>query len=709
MHLSPRMVGLYPSSISVIIFYMADWAGKKLGKVLVENLVARGGMAEVYTGTHESLGRVAVKVMRGLLEKDTDQLARFQREAEVIEGLRHPNIVRMFEYAIIDESPYLVMEYIPGPSLAAYLKKLHDNEERLSMATIAQILTAVASALDYAHERGIVHRDIKPANVLLRSRSSEVELGKPLPVDVEPVLTDFGLVRLLDSTMHTTAGSVSGTPAYMSPEQARGEKADKRTDIYALGIMLYEMLAGVIPFQSDTTFGMLMKHINEPPPPIQGISPDLQALIDRALAKKPEYRYESAGALANEFVALFNGQTISPGTLHIAEMARQTAEAEQQGRTPPPRFRSNWMRIGIEIGVALVLLFIIYQFIDTNRTRVLATNLPIGRLRFDDYNYFMDSVSITLNSNVPQPEPGQHYEVWLLSDDGETAKDIGPIVYGASGTGRMEFREPTLENLLRNYSQVVITLEEDGVAISEPTGEVSYSSVFPPGALEPLRHLIVEHEQTPDQGPLMQNLWYYAGDYISKSINGDEFDPTYLGMVQALAGEDEPVFRKRMEEVINQIVGDLSDQYRDYDNDGEFDISGDGYGSLPQGEERLGYLQESALYAQMAADASDSTPNIRAYNNNVQVCLQNMEEWTREMLDLSLQLSDMEFGPRMEPTVNRLSTLVNQVVHGVDVNENGIIDAVAGECGADTAYDHAYFMADFQIYVGADRIPPSGQ
>lgn len=278
---------------------MADWAGKKLGKVLVENLVARGGMAEVYTGTHESLGRVAVKVMRGLLEKDTDQLARFQREAEVIEGLRHPNIVRMFEYAIIDESPYLVMEYIPGPSLAAYLKKLHDNEERLSMATIAQILTAVASALDYAHERGIVHRDIKPANVLLRSRSSEVELGKPLPVDVEPVLTDFGLVRLLDSTMHTTAGSVSGTPAYMSPEQARGEKADKRTDIYALGIMLYEMLAGVIPFQSDTTFGMLMKHINEPPPPIQGISPDLQALIDRALAKKPEYRYESAGALAN--------------------------------------------------------------------------------------------------------------------------------------------------------------------------------------------------------------------------------------------------------------------------------------------------------------------------------------------------------------------------------------------------------------------------
>ena len=121
--------------------------------------------------------------------------------------------------------------------------------------------------------RGLVHRDIKPANILLRSPSEVIELGKPLPADVEPILTDFGLVRLLDSTMLTTAGSVSGTPTYMSPEQARGEKVDKRTDIYSLGIVLYEMLAGTVPFQADTTFGMLMKHINEPPPSDQGYLP----------------------------------------------------------------------------------------------------------------------------------------------------------------------------------------------------------------------------------------------------------------------------------------------------------------------------------------------------------------------------------------------------------------------------------------------------
>src|SRR5512145_2678194 len=137
---------------------MADWAGKTLGKVHIDDLIARGGMAEVYTGMHESFGRVAVKVMRGLLERDSDQLARFQREAEVIEDLRHPNIVQMLEYDVIDESPYLVMEHIPGPSLAAYLNKLHSSKQRLPIGIVAQILKSMASALDYAHLKGIVHR-----------------------------------------------------------------------------------------------------------------------------------------------------------------------------------------------------------------------------------------------------------------------------------------------------------------------------------------------------------------------------------------------------------------------------------------------------------------------------------------------------------------------------------------------------------------------
>jgi len=692
---------------------MADWAGKTLGKVLMQELIARGGMAEVYTGTHDSFGRVAVKVMRGMLEQDSDQLARFQREAEVIESLRHPNIVQMYDYATVQESPYLVMEYIPGPSLAAYLKKLHDNKQRLPIGIVGNILKSIASALDYAHLKGLVHRDIKPANILLRSQSETVELGKPLPVDVEPILTDFGLVRLLDSTMLTTAGSVSGTPTYMSPEQARGEKVDKHTDIYSLGIVLYEMLAGTVPFQADTTFGMLMKHISEPPPPIPGISRDLQALIDRSLAKDPALRYESAGDLADEFMALFNGQTISPGTLHIAEIARQAAEARQGKTQPEERQGRRWLRIGIEIAIVLILAFVVYQFIDPNRVTVVATPLPpeipIGRMRFDDAGYFMDNLSVTLNNNIPEPGAGKHYEAWLIGNDAETTRDVGSLARGASGVWRLDFSDPAEGNLLKNYDQVQITEEQDGVVISSPTGNVVYSSVFPPQALENLRHLIVFHETTPDQGPLMQNLWYYSGDYVNKSINGDQFDKEYLGIVQAFAAGDEAILHRRIEEVINQLVGSLSDQYLDYDKDGKINISGDGYGSLSQGEERLGYLQESALYAKTAAEASDSTVNIRTYNDNVQICLQNMQGWTNQILELALQLNETPFGSEMEPIITQLSLLGTELVHGVDLNENGIIDPVAGECGADTAYYHSYYMADFQIYPGTNRVPPTGK
>ena len=672
-------------------------------------------MAEVYTGTHESFGRVAVKIMRGLLERDSDQLARFQREAEVIENLRHPNIVQMFEYDIVDEAPYLVMEYIPGPSLAAYLKKLHDNGQRLPIGIVAQILKSVASALDYAHLKGLVHRDIKPANVLLRSHSEIIELDKPLPQDVEPILTDFGLVRLLDSTMLTTAGSVSGTPTYMSPEQARGEKVTKSTDIYSLGIMLYEMLAGTVPFQADTTFGMLMKHINEPPAPIPGISPDLQALIDRALAKNPAHRYESAGDLADEFMALFNGQTLSPGTLHMIELVRQEAEESQKVKAQPQKRSFNWLRIGIEGLVVLLLAFVIYQFIDPGEVTAVATappldpDIPVGRMRFDDFNFFMDSISVTLNNNVPHPEGGTHYEVWLIGNDSETIRNIGPITYGPSGIGRLDFNDPSQANLLRDYSQVQITREQDEAVSDAPTGEILYSSVFPSQALEYIRYVLVSYERTPDRGPLMQNLWYYSGDYINNSINGNTLNEEALGIRQAFEANDEAVLRKRTEEVINQIVGDVNEAYQDHDGDGQVDDPGDGYGSLPNGEDRLGYLQETAQYIQLAADAPDSTPNIRTYGGNAQICLQNMEGWTNEILSLAQQLNETSLGPQMEPVVEELSTLGNQLVHGIDANENGLIDPVAGECGADTAYEHAYYMADMQIYTGPDRIPPAGK
>ena len=681
---------------------MADWAGKSLGKVQINDLIARGGMAEVYTGTHESFGRVAVKVMRGLLERDSDQLARFQREAEVIENLRHQNIVQMLEYAVVNESPYLVMEYIPGPSLASYLKKLHDDKQRLPIGIVAQILRSMASALDYAHLKGIVHRDIKPANVLLRSQSDPVELGKPLPADVEPILTDFGLVRLLDSTMHTTAGSVSGTPAYMSPEQARGEKVDKRTDIYALGIMLYEMLAGVVPFQADTTFGMLMKHINEPPAPIQGISPELQMVINRALAKNPKHRYESAGELANDFMALFNGQTVSPGTLHIAELIRKEAEQENKAQVEPSR--PNWVRIGIEIGVAAIALLVIYFVVNTQQN-AQARNVPIGRARFDFGNTDNDTINFALNQ-APRPEENHHYHTWLVHDDG-TFRDLGRLSFDASGVARLEFTDLSGKNLLEGLREIQITQEQDnGSASTKPAGEVVYSSVFPPQALEHIRNLDVSFDGGSDQAALIAGLYYYSGSYVEAAINGDTNSPGYIGMTAAYENGDEASLRKRTEEIINMIVGSESEQYLDYDGDGEIDTQANGYGSLVNGTQ-AGYLQQTALVAQAAADAPDSTSNIRQQNDSLQICIQNMKAWTDQILPLALELQAMEFGPEMEPIINELSILGLALSEGTDANQNGPIEAIPGECGAFQAYYYGIYMADFPIFTGANRLPPT--
>ncbi len=341
---------------------MPDWTGRKIGKVEINHLIARGGMAEIYTGIHETYGLVAVKIMRGLFERDIHQLARFKREADVVRELRHPNIVRMLEYVVEDETPCLVMDYISGPTLAAYMKSLHERDKRIPIVIVAQLLQDIANALDYAHSQGIVHRDIKPANVLLYSPVQQINVDHTLPLDVQPILTDFGLVRLLDSTLQTTSGSVSGTPTYMSPEQSRGEKVDSRTDIYSLGVMLYEMIAGVVPFQAETTFGMLMKHINEPPPPIKGASMDIQALLDRALAKDPAMRYQTAGEMANEFLSIFNGQNASPDTRYFAEVARKATEASNtRVQAEKPRF--PWKRIIAEMVFAIILALIIARFL----------------------------------------------------------------------------------------------------------------------------------------------------------------------------------------------------------------------------------------------------------------------------------------------------------------------------------------------------------
>ena len=333
---------------------MPEWIGKTIGKVRIDKYLAHGGMAEVYLGSHLSLDRpVAIKVLHSYIEQDPDLMARFQREAKVVAGLRHPNIVQIFDFDTTDGHPYIVMEYLKGPTLATYLRRLHERDERIPPHQVARLLKVVTAALDYAHEQSVIHRDIKPGNILLHGKADEIPLDKPLTNDVQAILTDFGLVRIANAASQTASGMVSGTPAYMSPEQARGDKTDHRTDIYSLGVVLYEMLAGRVPFEADSTLSVIYMHINEPPPPIAGISPAVQAVMNRALAKNPNDRYPTSREMAVDFFTAI-GMTAEAQTIYeVLPDNKSTKLAEALVKRKPARSPA-W--IGVTIFSFICLL-----------------------------------------------------------------------------------------------------------------------------------------------------------------------------------------------------------------------------------------------------------------------------------------------------------------------------------------------------------------
>ncbi|MBA3871856.1 MAG: serine/threonine protein kinase [Anaerolineae bacterium] len=269
--------------------------GKRLGQYEILSKLGSGGMAHVYRARQTSVDRdVAVKVIRTDLTEDAAFTERFAREARTIASLSHLHILKVFDYGQQEGIAYLVMELLEGGSLSTLIQK----NGALALPTAARILKQIAGALDYAHDKGIIHRDLKADNVLLDTAENAY-------------LTDFGIARLLnDTSKMTQTGTIMGTPAYMAPELWTGAAADKRADIYALGVILYEMINGNTPFSGDTPFVIMYQHLNEVPPVDklgEGLPEAVEEVILKAMAKKPEDRYSSGGELANAFDAAIGG------------------------------------------------------------------------------------------------------------------------------------------------------------------------------------------------------------------------------------------------------------------------------------------------------------------------------------------------------------------------------------------------------------------
>lgn len=285
--------------------------GITLGTYRVLSIIGHGGMSTVYQGYQASLDRyVAIKVLRPNLGSDSEFAERFKREAETVAKLRHQNILQALDFGQQGTLWYMVTEYINGVTLKEYIWKQHEAGHRIPAAEIIHIVGSIASALEYAHDHGLVHRDIKPANIMLRSETHKTLRNSP---PYTPILTDFGVARILEGIQHTGTGHAIGTPDYMSPEQARGEPAGPRSDIYSLGVVIYEMVTGNLPFRGESALAVLVKHMqDEPPAPrifSDDVSEELEVTLYQALAKDPLDRFAHATDLAFAVAQAYRGSS----------------------------------------------------------------------------------------------------------------------------------------------------------------------------------------------------------------------------------------------------------------------------------------------------------------------------------------------------------------------------------------------------------------
>ena len=320
-------------------------SGENVGPYRIIQQLGQGGMATVYKAYHAALDRyVAIKVLHPAFLADENFLKRFQREAKAVARLEHPNIVPVYDFADHGGHPYLVMKFIEGDTLKARLLKARLHESALSKEEGLHIVEAAGAALSYAHRHGVLHRDIKPSNFLLAP-------------DGMIYLADFGLARIGASESTLSADVMLGTPQYISPEQARGDKElDAGTDIYSFGVVLYEMVVGRVPFSADTPFSIIHDHIYKPLPLPSKVNPHVPQAVERVLLKALDKDRSARFTTIDDMVAAFRSAVTGTGEGQPAAIAAPwpaappsaaSASAPSVETSAPPKRRVPWPWIGV--------------------------------------------------------------------------------------------------------------------------------------------------------------------------------------------------------------------------------------------------------------------------------------------------------------------------------------------------------------------------
>jgi hypothetical protein len=306
------------------------------GRYELMELIGRGGMSSVWKAHDRLLDRiVAIKVLHEQFTKDEEYVERFRREARSVAQLSHPNIVTVIDRGEENGQQYIVFECVEGEDL----KQLIQREGALPVRDALLLGLQMARALGFAHDRGLIHRDVKPQNVLLNE-------------DGQAKMTDFGIARSVDVQGVTITGTVLGTSEYIAPEQARGQRVDALTDVYSLGVVLYELLTGDVPFHGENFVAIALRHVNEPAPSVLERRPDcpprLALAIERAMSKRPEERFQSMYELVNELEACF--AELDSSSEEATMIARRPVAAPRRRRRPRARRR----RVGVLWPIAAV-------------------------------------------------------------------------------------------------------------------------------------------------------------------------------------------------------------------------------------------------------------------------------------------------------------------------------------------------------------------
>lgn len=670
--------------------------GRTLGNYKIVELLGQGGMATVYLGHQATVDRkVAIKVLPPHPGLDGQFIERFQLEARTIARLQHPHILPIYDYGTENDILYLVMAYINGGSVENLVE-----DGPVAVTVTNKILREIADAVDYAHRQGIVHRDIKPGNILMDSEG-------------HALLADFGIAKLMESSANMTGTGVVGTPAYMSPEQAQGMPLDGRSDVYSLGVVVYQMLTGTVPFDAPSLMQIMLKVMQEPAPDLQTVAPwlpaELAEVMAIVLAKEPEDRYGTAREFADAFSAAL-GNVVAEKQPTVA----RSRPAPQPGATqvlPPtkagkiaPETQTVIVQQGINplvvlggfalIAVALVVavLLIVNQSGDdeTNGFDPDITNLPtlsqaqiavrataamraatavavaalpsFGSVSYSTSDELGDSLSMRVN-DFPPPANGQVYIAWLVNTRDDVRINLGQIIVDARGEGALTYTDEEGRLLAAHFNAVSITQEANS-SVTEPTSPSLFSGSVPIEVVDAINEIYVGSMEGLNANPPDEPGRSLLDGAITEARVARQHSG-YAAAARSLGG-----MRNHAEHTINILRGEEVD----YDGNGNGENPGRGVGVYH-------FLELIEARLDTALNAAGATVDLQSNAEFIRVCLQNTRQRADQIIELEQALLAADSVEAMSEETQQSTELAGQLQEGFDLNEDGTVDPFEGECG----------------------------